>query len=240
MRIHLNIFNFPCTLCKKKFHTSILLRQHIKNFHGKKARDPFTCEICGKTFLTAHYYKGHIQQVHMGNLKYQCSYPTCNEKFMSKRTKIVHEESVHMNRVFKCKDCDGKEFKSEIQYKNHQRLIHNKSFECPICFMKFSYKKNGLDHHLKTVHQGIKEFECHLCKREFARKCALKFHLIEFHMNVKIPCPAQNCKTQHSNKKNLRKHFLTKHFDLDEDSKVKMLEIIKMTHIEFDETKVVR
>merc|ERR1712150_315103 len=70
----------------------------------------------------------------------------------------------------------------------HIRTVHQgiKEFECHVCEKKFGYT-GSLSTHIRTVHQGIKEYECHVCKKRFGRVGVLNKHIRTMHQGIKEP-----------------------------------------------------
>merc|ERR1712150_355288 len=68
----------------------------------------------------------------------------------------------------------------------HIRTVHQgiKEFECHVCEKKFGYT-GSLSTHFRTVHQGIKEFECHVCKKKFGHAANLNTHIRTVHQGIK-------------------------------------------------------
>ena len=53
-------------------------------------------------------------------------------------------------------------------------------FQCDICDIKFTAKRN-LKRHITKVHEEKKSFECPLCLERFSRKGAMKIHIDKKH-----------------------------------------------------------
>lgn len=64
----------------------------------------------------------------------------------------------------------------------------NRSYECDVCFMKFTQFANMRRH--KLSHSGIRPFECRLCSRRFFRKDHLVEHTVRKHSKQRpLRCP---------------------------------------------------
>ena len=63
----------------------------------------------------------------------------------------------------------------------HEGIGH----KCEICGKLF--EMNGsLKHHIKTVHEGIREHECKICGKAFGKKAALRIHDENVHLGKAI------------------------------------------------------
>ena len=51
-----------------------------------------------------------------------------------------------------------------------------KNFQCNICGNTFT-SPNGLQYHLKSVHEGEKPFSCETCSKSFTSKQGLNYHI---------------------------------------------------------------
>lgn len=64
----------------------------------------------------------------------------------------------------------------------------NRSYECDVCFMRFTQFANMRRH--KLSHSGIRPFECRLCLRRFFRKDHLVEHTVRKHSKQRpLRCP---------------------------------------------------
>lgn len=69
-----------------------------------------------------------------------------------------------------------------------ERERDNRSFECDVCFMRFTQFANMRRH--KLSHSGIRPFECRLCLRRFFRKDHLVEHTVRKHSKQRpLRCP---------------------------------------------------
>ncbi|CAB0031022.1 unnamed protein product [Trichogramma brassicae] len=59
----------------------------------------------------------------------------------------------------------------------HQRTIHEglKDYECDKCDKKFGSQSNLINHQ-KTVHEGRKDFACDMCEKKFGERSGLIKH----------------------------------------------------------------
>ena len=114
-----------CDICNASFADSCGVKRHIAQVHEKKR--PYSCHICSLTFLREGDKNRHIAQVHEGKKPHVCN--ICAKCFSRKSHLNVHA-LVH-------------EKSKDVQ----------KSFNCPICNMNLSSKRN-LENHVAKVHDG--------------------------------------------------------------------------------------
>jgi len=67
-----------------------------------------------------------------------------------------------------------------------------KEFCCGICPANYS-RKESLNIHIETVHEGKKPFKCSLCDTNFPRKAELTKHKLSIHGGGSIQCPMCDC-----------------------------------------------
>lgn len=61
MNYHMNIRNYQCGICSKKFVTSHMLKRHQLVHVTQK---PYGCNYCEKKFKTSMLCKQHVRRVH--------------------------------------------------------------------------------------------------------------------------------------------------------------------------------
>ena len=149
--------DYQCDKCDKKFKTSSNLVEHQKT-HGN---EKYTCQFCAKTFKTLIGFNQH-QRAHTGEL-FPCH--SCGEKFQSKNSVNRHLKDVHGifdnnsgygSKVNKCpkKGCSA-EFSSEEDYRLHLRSAHQDNGAVLICHLcrKMFPTKQALKQHFKKLHR---------------------------------------------------------------------------------------
>ena len=101
---------------------------------------------------------------------------------------MEHERRVHTHEkadsIEKSEIC-GKSLKWR-NMASHMREVHGtqeKNFHCDQCGQSFK-KKIKLEYHLKG-HQGIKEYECTICKKAFLAKANCEDHVSKVHKVTK-------------------------------------------------------
>ncbi len=109
-------------------------------------------------------------------------------------------------RMYNCLHCKGI-FKVKHHLDAHLLTHTNiKQHSCSKCDKQFR-KKAGLNHHFRTVHQGIKLHNCPLCNnRAFSSKLDLQLHLGS-HRKEWRRYRCQICKAAFVQKAELLKHL---------------------------------
>ena len=85
-------------------------------------------------------------------------------KFVMDATLALARKEVMEDEGYKCAAIFDKKNKMENHIKTEYEDTGNYATKCNDCFKKFDYKSQ-LNIHLKTVHQGIRPFECSECTK---------------------------------------------------------------------------
>ena len=85
----------------------------------------------------------------------------------------------------------------------------DQKFECPLCKVKLSQKRN-LKRHIAMVHKETKSFKCPVCEMTFTNKTEGRQHIIKVH-NAEKPFECSLCPSKFSRKSDLSKHYQRKH-----------------------------
>ena len=107
----------------------------------------------------------------------------CDEILPGNNTLKNHMLFVHKSpKNFKCIYC-GELFCLRSEYKDHMFKDHEglkfKKCKCAICDKIVSV--NNLRHHIKVLHEGLKDYKCHICDMDFAHASGLKNHMSHNH-----------------------------------------------------------
>ena len=112
----------------------------------------------------------------------------------------------------KCRICD----KKIVQYymKEHVKTVHDgiKDHQCKICKRKFGQLEN-MKEHVKTVHDGIKDHQCKICNKKFGRSSVMKEHVKTVHDGIK------NHQCEICNMKFVRLSYMKRHHKKVHDGK---------------------
>ena len=154
--------DYECPICGLSMHVKkYAFTLHRQTCEAEKTGvNPFICAICGKSFAASAQLSNH---------KYTCS---------AKR-KEFYMKSKHR---FAC-TCPGCNYKTEKKkdLENHINRVHldqpsEKKFVCPTCG-NFYVNPSVLKNHIKTVHEGIKPWECSYCGKTFSKKISWSKHV---------------------------------------------------------------
>ncbi|EAY11826.1 Zinc finger, C2H2 type family protein [Trichomonas vaginalis G3] len=145
---------YECSVCKAKFKTNHILKQHFKKFHSDEKKKSYKCEHCGAEFdlmsqLVTHKHEQHPRP-------YICN--ECGAQFKRKSNLTEH-------------------------MKRHQQpFTERKTFICPVegCGKAFTRKSN-LRTHMSSIHGGVLPHACTLCGKDFLYPSQLQKHMESAH-----------------------------------------------------------
>ena len=142
------------------------------------------CKICGK-MLTKATVKLHIRRVHEKKKDWVCM--TCGKEFSEKGCMDKHEQRMHGGiKKHKCPfpKCESA-FHQNSELQNHIKTVHEgrKDYKCSECGKAFGNIKN-VKRHRETVHELVKKFKCHLCTNAYGQSHELKKHYVNFHKQI--------------------------------------------------------
>mmetsp|Transcript_16336 Transcript_16336/g.28234 ORF Transcript_16336/g.28234 Transcript_16336/m.28234 type:complete len:307 (-) Transcript_16336:1295-2215(-) len=179
------------------------------------------CPYCGKVYCSKQYVRKHIAAVHENRRDFPC--PVCNKEFTQSSSLKRHIDLVHEKR-YKCTLCT-REFKKASQLVLHTEVAHSKKAKidtkasdnlmCHICHKDFG-QKSDLTRHVRTVHEGLKQFKCNICSKRFSGSASLKNHVRAIHENVRFFC--DKCGREFSRQDSLQRHLLNIHNQTDDKS----------------------
>lgn len=159
---------YKCTVCDKKFLTSLSHKRHEKVHENK-----YMCKECGVNMPSNSLLEIHVMSKHSEDRGLECSKceyqpPTIADL---RRHMRVHSE----DRPFECPECDSK-FKSKANLFLHMG-VHSGSTpsKCTICDSNFN-NNVSLRKHL-PVHNGQELFTCSQCNSKFSKSYLLKNHM---------------------------------------------------------------
>ena len=93
----------------------------------------------------------------------------------------------------------------------HMRTVHEgvRDFQCSKCAMEFGCQ-NNLTSHIKIVHESKKGFQCSKCSKQFGHKRHLNYHMKYIH-DVKSVFKCKVCLKEQRSKNDLETHLNTVH-----------------------------
>ncbi|XP_012265100.2 zinc finger protein 43 isoform X2 [Athalia rosae] len=193
-RVHAENQSLSCESCGVKFTKEQKYKEH-KAMHDGIAL--YKCKKCAKQFTLAGTLRKH-ERSHDKKKKYSCTAPFCSEIFDKWSLLCKHKQTMH-SIEYKCKDCE-KSFLTKTHLKVHS-IVHSDNRDvlpCPFdkCARFYFFKRN-LDHHVRTIHLGIK-YRCDICNLEVSTKQKIIGHITKIHLST-------NKKTVNRSKKRRRR-----------------------------------
>ena len=132
-----------------------------------------SCPICNLEFhfgydTSIHYTIEHQNVFDQGGKDNQCL--ICERKLSSKRSLTRHVKNLHFKKQKSTLDLE-----KQKDPKNLKGM-----YLCGICKKTFNWEYN-LAIHIKTIHEGIKEYACTSCSLKFPSKFNLSRHVLARH-----------------------------------------------------------
>ena len=140
-----------CKMCGKRFSRNRDLRRHIVYKHDGVNNDK--CPNCKKVLSGKSELNRHMIDIHSERTKEICD--ICNKEFSRKRDVIEHKRFKHSeDQKDKCDKCK-KIFENKRCMKTHKKFIHKENIlSCDQCPFKTQHKPS-MNHHVKSIHQGV-------------------------------------------------------------------------------------
>ncbi|XP_029634016.1 zinc finger protein 287-like [Octopus sinensis] len=153
-----NVRVVQCRYCQKMFCDYTGVDEHVKKFHADESD-----------------FSEYVTE--LKKLKVvKCS--KCDATLQNRYLLQDHEDRVHFQVDSQiCSQC-GKSYKNLKSLRNHVHSVHyvkGKSNLCHLCPAKFKWAAT-LKQHIQEIHEGIRQFSCPTCKKEFYRKSQLNRH----------------------------------------------------------------
>ncbi|OXA47380.1 gastrula zinc finger protein XlCGF7.1 [Folsomia candida] len=201
-----------CDICNRVFSSAKTLRTHTNTVHSTRERPRFPCTFpgCEKTFLTKGHLSHHTKIEHSENpVRFPCT--LCGREF---KTRGVLEGHIHTHtteKPFKCATC-GRSFARKRHLKSHEMTHLEKSardmLECHLCPQTL-LSKEGLQHHVRAVHENRRNYACAFCDKRFSGSSDLKRHVEGSHAtNEELIHSCDRCEFNTHSKYNLAAHKL--------------------------------
>ena len=178
----------------------------------KKNLGKITSDLCGKEFNRKAGLKAHVENIQKG-IKIKCDF--CGKDYNSKGYLKVHIDIMHKGlskfenqqvNVIQCKDCDsvftGKNIRQcESNLKIHIKSVHEgeRNFSCTMCDKTFWHQWH-LRRHVNGFHNKLKYISCHVCGKSFCEPAYLKKHKCRVHK-------CDFCEVAFTNEELLQRHI---------------------------------
>lgn len=193
-----------CKYCGLRFLDKTILIQHVKQ-HSLTLK----CKICAKKF-TSEVALGTHERTHK-NVEYPFQCNNCNSRYETKALLKSHFTKIHINQQWLCTFCH-KTLASSRALDVHEKVLI-------FCFLFLSYLSKFI--FISKLHEGIKEYQCFLCEKQFAATRRLKDHLIACHTQSRYQCT--ECLVRCISQRGFEAHLRREHpgmFELQPDMSV--------------------
>ena len=101
------------------------------------------------------------------------------------------------------------ELKETLNSTRHERIPSNQRFKCIECQGNYS-RKQSLNEHIATVHEGKKPYGCSLCDSKFTQNGSLRRHIASVHER-KRSFQCKTCDGKFTTKQYLNIHIKSIH-----------------------------
>lgn len=180
--VHLNIRDFACKLCDKKFTTLVCLRKHIEMVHNgrelkyvKKVHSgkELKCPHCDALYSMEYFFLAHVE-----------------------KCKTLKKEEIEASRKYECEFCQQTypKFESLRCHYNTKHKISNR-YHCTYCDQNFLDYPSAFSHisghgNNETPRTFEKCFDrCYICNLTFWTRNSKTSHLMTDHAQCPERCP---------------------------------------------------
>lgn len=163
----------------------------------------FECNKCGLRAKHIEFFCHHLKN-HDDPIKSAASTSRSTRNYTVTSATSKRGEAVM---AYTCKVCH-KSFQRREYVSHHMRQHKEKTFACPACDKKFTYKCN-MKNHLLT-HSEDKPFKCGVCQKGFKRQALLKCHA-HVHDPNRSPFKCHICGKGLTRKQYLQQHYRLVH-----------------------------
>jgi KRAB domain-containing zinc finger protein len=176
-----------CDMCDCTFDSLKGLRLHRRIHKIPTEKPTFNCDQCDKVVTTKFYLNNHMKKEHPTDEQIAtvgCICETCNMSYQNSMELNCHLDTCHqdyLNTNFKCDDCEINNWHSHISLRKHYAEAHRKIWDiCKICGLVLKVD-GSLYRHMQAVHNGVKDFTCKQCGKEFGKRFSLQYHISSIH-----------------------------------------------------------
>ena len=186
LNAHLGIRPHVCNECQKTFTRADHLARHVISTHTKAF--PFSCPRCEKKFSLKHQLVRHLRVHDSDNDsarpsgEFKCE--TCQKSFSSKKCLIKHEK--RHAKIYSCLVCQQvfPTWSALLEHRKSHKSnesdtttgdVVKRVYKCDEC-EKILSSRYSLQVHKRTVHQGLRPFECAKCGETFGHKHLMTRH----------------------------------------------------------------
>ncbi|XP_058463728.1 transcription factor grauzone-like [Malaya genurostris] len=208
LQVHLNPDAFHCSICKKSYSSSRVLKDHIKEVHATAENRSLQCNVCLKRFASKRHLNAHSTMAHGS---FPC--PQCNKVLASQGSLKHHIFTQHgEGQQFICDIC-ARVFRSkrclETHVKGHLGTRQEDKVQCSVCAVWFT-NKYQLTKHMNRIHiEPEKMLECNLCGKQLRNREALNGHMNRTHTESRFEC--EFCFKKFRRPHHMREHVAIHH-----------------------------
>ena len=199
------IDTFECHPCRQKFDTEASLAQHIQSVHEEEAEEKLQPWRC-KICEKSFKYQTRLKIHLQTHWEARRRTHQCSScaKTFFTSSDLWSHERIHSGHKYTCNIC-GKKLASSGSLHNHKKCHdEQKQFECHVCNKQFALKQK-LVNHVMTKHEQQKPFECHQCGQGFVHKQSYQAHQRRVHDGTLLHC--QMCSKPFHDAGYLKKHL---------------------------------
>ncbi|XP_071628010.1 uncharacterized protein [Temnothorax longispinosus] len=158
---------FKCSKCPNVYKSKRNLNEHLLKHESIKKN--FPCDTCGKIFHSHVRMRVHMLMHRSNSLACEI----CRYRLSSKEALEKHHKTVHLH-DYVCDICQ-KKIKCKKMLRAHIISHLESQFKCPKCPNVYK-SKLYLNEHLLLKHEGIRKYECSICKERFGYRSHFAYH----------------------------------------------------------------
>ena len=160
-----------------------------RHFFDKHAEKIYKCDGCEYETAVEKELHDHIERIHKGRV-FNCE--QCSFQAERKTVLNYHIKSIHDMVKMKCDQCDYEcEYKTgcTARMKKHKSSMHGeKVYKCDKCDYQSDSWSNGLDKHMKFVHNKGNYVACNQCDFKAVYPSLVEIHKKGVHEGVRWSC----------------------------------------------------
>ncbi|TGZ47394.1 hypothetical protein DBV15_00206 [Temnothorax longispinosus] len=166
---------FKCPKCPNVYKSKQSLNGHLLKHEGIKKshlKSKFKCSKCPNVYKSKRNLNEHLLKHESIKKNFPCD--TCGKIFHSHVRMRVHM-LMHRSNSLACEICRYRLSSKEALEKHHKTSHLESQFKCPKCPNVYK-SKLYLNEHLLLKHEGIRKYECSICKERFGYRSHFAYH----------------------------------------------------------------